>query len=172
MARKDHLPSGRRRAPAGPARWSRRVDRPPGTPTDFALLQLDSIAPSPVLPPCQEAHALHRVLIVDEDDFGREALGQILEADGYCVEAAAGTDEALECLGGPVPDLIVVNLLTPGQRWRRFVRRLRRDPLWRDVPLIVVSAEGGSVGSGIAAHFVKPIEVDALRAAIRELLPS
>jgi CheY-like chemotaxis protein len=107
---------------------------------------------------------------VDDDDFGREALGQILTGAGYLVACAASTGEALDRLRtAPPPGLIVLDVLAPLVGWQ-FCARQRRDPRLADIPLIVVSADDASVltaqfGS-IVRSFTKPIAVADLLDAI------
>lgn len=116
------------------------------------------------------------ILIVDDDDFGRETLGQILEAGGYRVQRAASGDEALRVLAGRCrAGLIVLDLLMPGLSGREFVRRKQADARLAGIPVIVVSAEDGTglhdEYAGVVAHFQKPVPVRALLAAIRRHLP-
>jgi CheY-like chemotaxis protein len=145
----------RRRAPASPSRcrWSRcrRTSRPRFSPPPGARPQ----------PPA--------VLLIEDDDFGRETLGRILEVDGYRVLRAASAAEALDRLRGrPRPRLIVLDL-PPGRCARQAVRRLA------GAPIVLVSdddpcSEDGP--PGVIAHFAKPVAVAALLAVIHHYLPS
>src|SRR5262245_216778 len=117
------------RPPARPARWSRRPVRP----ADLALIrrELDGLIrlfAGPFHPcPTEDGQSVRSVLIVDDDDFGRETLGLILQADGYQVYQAGSSREALSCLHAqPTPGLILLDV-RPGPDGRRFIRRLRGD---------------------------------------------
>jgi CheY-like chemotaxis protein len=170
MSLRDRPHSGRpgdscrpHRPPTGPARWSRR---PAGS------HPFEHPWPGPI--GSAEA-AVGSVLIVDEDDFARETLARILEADGFAVTGAADGDEALARLRRPpAPDLLLLDLLAPGVGGWRALRRMRRDPALRDVPVIVVSAIDApptyGQQAGIVACFEKPIAVDVLLAEIRQRL--
>jgi CheY-like chemotaxis protein len=170
--RPDPSESGRpRRLTPCPARWSRRTVAPPA---DLSWLGQDGL--SLLGSPADEGTELRTVLLVDGDDFARETLGRILEADGYRVTEAADGAEALARLREPpAPGLILLDLLTPGVGGWRSLRRLRRDPACRDVPVIVVSALDAPATygrqAGIVACFEKPIAASALRAEIRRHLP-
>ena len=162
----SHHPPRRRAArdrPTG-SRWSRGPEFPPRrrTPSPAGSAPGHGTAPS------------RPVLIVDDDDFGRETLGRILEADGHRVLRAANGREALSYLnGGERPGVIVLDLVMPGMDGRAFARRRKRDD-FADIPIIVVSASGAKSlreeMPGVVAHFEKPVAVEALRAAIREHL--
>jgi CheY-like chemotaxis protein len=144
-------------------RWSRAPEPRPGErgwPTFPSPLPLER-------PP---------ILIVDDDDFGRETLGQILETAGYRVQRAASGDKALRVLAGPCrAGLIVLDLLMPGLSGWEFVRRKQADARLSGIPVIVVSAEDGAAlrneYAGVVAHFQKPVPVRDLLAAIRRHLP-
>ena len=122
-----------------------------------------------------EGRPARSVLIVDDDDFGREMLGRILEAGGYRVLRAADGAEALRHLRGPArPGLIILDLLMPRLDGRRFVCRQQRDPDLAGIPVIVVSADTSPLGEGfpgVVARFEKPVTVPELLAAIRRHLP-
>jgi DNA-binding response OmpR family regulator len=114
---------------------------------------------------------------VDEDDFGRETLGQILEADGYRVVRAANAAEARAHLRDrPRPGLIVHDFLLPRPAGREFAREAQ-EAARAGIPIIVVSSGGPSAATqesefaGVVAHFEKPIAVGELLAAIRHHLP-
>jgi CheY-like chemotaxis protein len=115
-------------------------------------------------------------LIVDDDMFGRETLGQILAAGGYRVKQAATGDEALRALGGQArAGLIVLDLLMPQLSGWEFVRRKEANPRLAEIPVIVVSAEDGAAlcyeFAAVVAHFRKPVPVAELLAAIRRHMP-
>ncbi len=147
------------------SRWSRGPEIPPRRLTQ-----------SPVGSPLGHGTGQSRpVLIVDDDDFGRETLGRILEADGHRVLRAANGREALTHLnGGERPGVIVLDLEMPGTDGWTFARRQICNDEFAGIPIIVVSASGAKSlreeMPGVVAHFEKPVAVEALRAAIREHL--
>jgi CheY-like chemotaxis protein len=154
------LETGRpHRLPACPLRWSRR-----------AGLELQGLPPHG-LALTDPGDSLRPILIVEDDDFGRETLGHILETDGHRVLCAADGDDALEQMRGrPTPGLILLDLFMPGLTGWRFLSRLRNDPEYRDVPVVLISSASADEmvgGAGIVARFEKPIAVDALLATIR-----
>lgn len=172
MPRMDRHPTGHPHRPsARPARWSRRT----GGCSELAPLRRElagvaSLFVRPSDPPSEGRDDRPRrcVLIVDDNDFGRETLGLILQADGYQVRQAGSSREALGCLdGAPAPGLILMDL-DGGRDARCLLRRMRTEPALRNIPVIAVSAvePGLAIPQGVVACFEKPIAVDALRAAV------
>jgi len=122
-----------------------------------------------------EAGSIHSVLIVEDDDFGRETLSSILEADGYRVLRAANGGEALDHLHGrPPPSLVILDLMLPILDGWQLIEKHEDDPELASIPVIVVSAADPatlpSYPAGIVALFEKPIAVRDLLATIRQQL--
>lgn len=86
------------------------------------------------------------VLLVDDDDDFRLALADSLTADGCTVLEAATGAAALALLDdaakarGPVPDLLVLDLLMPGMSGTEVLQRMRKSPRWAKLPVLVVTA--------------------------------
>jgi len=116
------------------------------------------------------------ILIVDDDTFGRETLGRILEVDGYRVVQAANAAAAMRYLHGQQhPGLILFDLYPPRGEGRHLVRALQSDRGLADIPVIVVSATERpslSRSRGVIEHFEKPIAVPELLAAVHRYLPA
>ena len=85
------------------------------------------------------------VLLVDDDDDFRLALADALTADGCQVlevptgEAALALLEDAAKSRGPVPDLLVLDLLMPGMSGTEVLQRMRRSNRWAKLPVLVVT---------------------------------
>ena len=117
------------------------------------------------------------ILIVDDDSDVRSALAELLEEEGFSVEAARNGREALIRLrtGKTHPALILLDLMMPGMDGWDFRSEQMRDPRLASVPVVIVSASGFSRESirtqfGPAAYVEKPIEKDVLLGTIREIV--
>lgn len=100
--------------------------------------------------------ALKSVLVVDNDRFFREAVGEFLEQQGYRVRKATDGLEALKQVECERPDFILLDLIMPKVDGARVCRYLREDPRFREIPIIVFS--------GLAARDITgmpDLEVDA-----------
>jgi CheY-like chemotaxis protein len=117
----------------------------------------------------------HSLLLVEDDDFGRETLSSILRADGYRVLAAANGDEAVAHLHGDYrPDLVILDLVLPRTNGWSLIEEQEDDLVLAGLPVIIVSAADPrtqpAAPAGIVAWFEKPIAVGDLLAAIRHNL--
>ncbi|MGH3009777.1 MAG: HD domain-containing phosphohydrolase [Gaiellaceae bacterium] len=80
-----------------------------------------------------------RILLVDDEPALRELLRVTFEgADVSVIEAASG-EEALAELAREIPDAVVLDLRMPGIEGADLCRRLRRDELTRELPIVVLS---------------------------------
>ncbi len=107
-----------------------------------------------------------RVLIVDDDDVIRNLLGELLDGEGYAVEAAANGKEALAVLQRWRPDTILLDLMMPKMDGWRFRAEQQRRADVADVPVVILSAarelEGHGATLGAAAVVHKPFDLDIL----------
>jgi signal transduction histidine kinase/CheY-like chemotaxis protein/PAS domain-containing protein len=80
------------------------------------------------------------VLLVDDDDFGRRAMRDGLQQNGWEVTEAGNGRVGLTVLGEGLPDVIVLDLMMPEMDGFEFLEELRRNPQWHDIPVVVVTA--------------------------------
>ena len=83
-----------------------------------------------------------RVLVVEDSLTTRELEASMLRAAGYDVDAARDGLEALELLARKTFDLVVTDLQMPRMDGFAFMKRLRADRRFKDIPVIVVSSLG------------------------------
>jgi signal transduction histidine kinase/CheY-like chemotaxis protein len=82
-----------------------------------------------------------RVLVVDDEPAAVDLLTQILLDEGYQVKGAYSGEEALRVLDASPQDIILLDLLMPGMDGIEVIQRVKANPEWRDVPIIVVTAK-------------------------------
>lgn len=115
------------------------------------------------------------ILIVDDDAGMRRALHRILRANGFhCLLAADGRD-MLETLNSAEVDLILLDVMMPGQSGFDLCRNLRiRDE--NPVPIIMISARGEQsdlvtgLELGADDYIAKPFTDSELLARVRAML--
>jgi two-component system response regulator RegA len=112
---------------------------------------------------------VRRVLVVDDDDTYRTALGRAFERRGFEVLAAASVAEALEMAERVTPDFASIDLRMPGASGLELVRRL--TALHPNVRVVVLTGYGSiataveAVKLGAADYLTKPADAhDLLRA--------
>ena len=87
-----------------------------------------------------ESH-VHSALVVDDEAAGREILRLRLEGDGWSVAEAANGRLALDALQAGPPALILLDLMMPEMDGFQFLEELRKEPKWREIPVVVVTAK-------------------------------
>lgn len=118
-----------------------------------------------------------RVLVVDDDAGALLAVRELLrmafpDAD---VIAVADPAVAMSIARRERPDVVVTDLHMPRGGGKALTAALRRDPLTKDVPIVIVTAVGGAQDwrslreLGADRFLVKPVEIDMLVAVIRTL---
>jgi CheY-like chemotaxis protein len=80
------------------------------------------------------------ILVVDDEEDVREYLATVLEDAGFRVVTANDGNQALERLQQGRPDFISLDLVMPGKSGMRFLREMRRNRDWADIPFVVVTA--------------------------------
>jgi len=106
------------------------------------------------------------VLVIDDNDDGREVLTDALKAEGYRVESASNGAAALTLVRRAKgrPFLVLVDLLMPRMDGWEFCRRARAEPRLALVPIWVLS--GAVVQRPFPASvedvLLKPVDLDAL----------
>jgi len=101
------------------------------------------------------------ILVVDDSVNTREIERDILEAYGYRVTIAGDGIEALEKAGGTAFDLVITDVEMPRLNGFALTERLRADPGYRDVPIIIVTSrekdedKRKGIQVGASAYIVK-----------------
>lgn len=80
-----------------------------------------------------------RVLIVDNDRFVVEAVGDVLAEAGYLVRKAYDGLEGLRALRREPPDVLILDLIMPKVDGGRLCRYLRQDSRLKHIPVIIFS---------------------------------
>ena len=120
----------------------------------------------------------HYILIVEDSRDEREAVQLALEFEGYNVIAVAGGEEALAYMRAtePPPSMILLDLMMHGTNGWEFRTEQLGDPRLAGIPVVVCSGDGRltekALALGIAEYLEKPIEYEALLAAVARHCPT
>ncbi|ANE54232.1 MULTISPECIES: phosphate regulon transcriptional regulator PhoB [Methylomonas] len=82
------------------------------------------------------------VLVVEDEDAIREMLVMVLEQASFKVLAVASAEQARESLADNMVDLIVLDWMLPGISGAELARRLKSEPGYKDLPIILLTARG------------------------------
>jgi len=115
-----------------------------------------------------------RILLVDDDPILRAEIERILTAHSYQVETSSSGFEALERLPHFQPDLILTDTSMPGMDGMEFYRRVMATPEGQKIPFLFLASAGevlpGAPGAGRPDSVSKPVDADALLAALEDKL--
>jgi signal transduction histidine kinase/ActR/RegA family two-component response regulator len=115
-----------------------------------------------------------RILLVDDNADGRGTLALALATIGHDVRTAADAFEALQIAADYRPDVAVLDIGLPVMDGYELAARLRQLP-GRPIRMIAVTGYGQAgdkaraIAAGFHAHFVKPVDFDALLSTIERL---
>jgi diguanylate cyclase (GGDEF)-like protein/PAS domain S-box-containing protein len=114
-----------------------------------------------------------RILIVDDVDVNLDVVAGMLKGEHECITASSG-EQALRLLAqGLEPDLVLLDVMMPGMSGYDVCGALKRHPVWRDIPVIFVTArvdprsESEALSGGAVDFIHKPVKMDVLRTRVR-----
>jgi CheY-like chemotaxis protein len=117
------------------------------------------------------------ILLVEDNEPSRDALGRRLERRGFRVATAVDGEDGVMQARTETPDLILMDLGLPGIDGWEATRRLKDDPATRHIPIIVLSAHvmladrNKSLAAGADDFDCKPVVFEQLLLKIERLLP-
>src|SRR5512146_1988161 len=93
------------------------------------------------------------VLIVDDEESGRQTIESVLEGEGYTIELAENGFQAIEKARKLLPDVILLDVMMPGMTGFEVCQRIRSDPQMAEIPIIILTAldDRESMLSGLKA---------------------
>ena len=114
---------------------------------------------------------MEQVFLVDDDAGVRRSLARVLNDEGFSVEQFDSAEAFLARAEPPLEGCIVLDVTMPGLDGLELQARLR--DAGRDLPIVFVTGYGDipmsvrAIKAGAADFLTKPVEGDALNAAIR-----
>jgi signal transduction histidine kinase len=114
------------------------------------------------------------VLLIEDNDDGREMMATMLGSYGYPVLQARDGLEGVKLATDEVPDVALVDIGLPGIDGYEVARRLRQDAGTRSIRLIALTGYGLAddqrrvLEAGFDLHMVKPVELAVLLAQLAE----
>lgn len=117
--------------------------------------------------------AIQKILVVDDSKTELHHLSDILGKKGYSVRTAENGEEAMRRLAEEKPDLILMDVVMPGQNGFQLTRSITRDPRFAGVPVIMCTSKNQETDKvwgmrqGARDYIVKPVNADELLSKIR-----
>jgi len=116
---------------------------------------------------------IQKILLVDDSKTELHFLSELLGKRGYSVRTAENGEDAMRRLGEDKPDLILMDVVMPGQNGFQLTRAITRDPRFSNVPVIMCTSKNQETDKvwgmrqGARDYVVKPVDADELVAKIR-----
>jgi CheY-like chemotaxis protein len=128
-----------------------------------------------MLLPERRISSMKKVLVVEDVDFNRDLLVQLLE-DKYQVIEAVNGQEGVELAERERPELILMDLSLPVMDGWEATRRIKANPDLSSIPVIALTAHAmvgdqeKALAAGCDDYLVKPLNEDILMAKIAKYL--
>lgn len=116
---------------------------------------------------------VQKILIVDDSKTELHHLSDLLGKKGYAVRTAENSEEAMRRLAEETPDLILMDVVMPGQNGFQLTRSITRDPRYQSVPVIMCTSKNQETDrvwgmrQGASDYIVKPVDPDELISKIK-----
>ena len=122
------------------------------------------------------AAALENVLVVDDSLVVRKVMQRDLEGLGLNVVVALDGINALEVLESVVVDMALIDLEMPRMNGYELLIKLREDPKFMNLPVIVITSRGAdlhksrAINLGADAYITKPYNLTALQQMMKSVI--
>ena len=116
------------------------------------------------------------IWIVDDDSTIRDIEVYTLNTTGFEAKGFPGGAALFEALKSETPELIVLDIMMPGDDGITILRKLRSSPTTRDIPIIMATAKGTEMDmitgldTGADDYLVKPFGIMTLVSRIKAVL--
>jgi DNA-binding response OmpR family regulator len=117
-----------------------------------------------------------RILLVEDDDAGRQLMSDYLESYGYKILGLPKGSGFALAMNQFRPDLVLLDLKLPDIDGYALLQQRQRHPDWLKVPVIVISAlafqadQQRALKLGACQYVIKPINLTQLKQTIRQQL--
>jgi signal transduction histidine kinase/DNA-binding response OmpR family regulator len=121
----------------------------------------------------QSGEDRRRLLIIEDEPDLRSYLTRLFSKDGYAVEAVGDVETALTSLDSNAPDLVITDVMLPGQSGFDLLATLRQDERMARLPVVVLTARADAesaveaFAAGADDFVVKPFNSAELLARVR-----
>ena len=118
---------------------------------------------------------IQKILIVDDSKTELMFLSDLLVKNGFTVRTAENAEDAFRRLAEEKPDLILMDVVMPGQNGFQLTRAVSRDPQFADVPIIMCTSKNQETDrvwgmrQGARDYITKPVDGSELMAKIKAL---
>ena len=118
---------------------------------------------------------IQKVLIVDDSKTELMFMTELLQRNGMTVRTAQGADDAFKRLSEEKPDLILMDVVMPGQNGFQLTRAINRTPEYTEIPIIMCTSKNletdrvWGMRQGARDYITKPVNEAELLSKIKAL---
>jgi len=118
---------------------------------------------------------IRKVLIVDDSKTELMFLTDLLQKNGMVVKTAEDADDAFRRLAEDKPDLILMDVVMPGQNGFQLTRAINRTPEYTEIPIIICTSKNletdrvWGMRQGARDYVTKPVNEAELMGKIKAL---
>ena len=118
---------------------------------------------------------IKNVLVVDDSPTDRQYVSEILTKNGYAVTTADSAEDALAKIKQAKPDLVLMDVVMPGQNGFQATRELAKSDATKNIPVIIITTKSQETDKvwgmrqGARDYIVKPVKQADLLAKISAL---
>ncbi|MBW4640283.1 MAG: response regulator [Gloeocapsa sp. UFS-A4-WI-NPMV-4B04] len=128
------------------------------------------------------AQAAKRILVVEDQLFNQELILEVLELEGYTVDlisdgaAMMTAIQSYSATPSLLPHLILLDIQLPEVDGFEIVRHLKANPIWKDIPVIAVTAMAMTgdrdrcLAAGADGYLSKPLDLNLLIETVQTFL--
>lgn len=118
---------------------------------------------------------INKILVVDDSKTELMFLTDLLTKKGFSVKTAESAEEAFRRLSEEKPELILMDVVMPGQNGFQLTRAISRDPLYSNIPIIMCTSKNQETDrvwgmrQGARDYITKPVNAEELMSKIKAL---
>ena len=119
--------------------------------------------------------AIKKILLVDDSKTELHHLSGMLTRKGFAVRTAENGEEAMRRLADDKPDLILMDVVMPGQNGFQLTRAINRTPEYAEIPIIICTSKNletdrvWGMRQGARDYVTKPVDAVELMGKIKAL---
>ena len=119
--------------------------------------------------------SINKVLVVDDSKTELMFLTDLLVKNGFNVKTAENAEDTFRRLAEEKPELILMDVVMPGQNGFQLTRAIARDPQYSNIPIMMCTSKNQdtdrvwAMRQGACDYITKPVNASELVAKIKAL---
>ncbi len=109
--------------------------------SDYMTKPIDRERLVNVLRKHHQSHLPCHVLVVEDDPTIRQMVRRVLDKEGWLVREAENGQAGLKAVAESAPTIILLDLMMPIMNGFDFLRELRQNEEWRNIPVVILTAK-------------------------------